>query len=81
MGDGAGVDLTVISPSHSNGAATLLFGDVNSQNAVAEHRIVEVQVALLLLIRQHLNGCKMTQKTEAEVCTSHHYKTLTALFF
>ena len=53
MGDRTGVDLTVVSPSHSNGAAALLLGDVGGQDAVAEHRVVEVQVTLLLLV----NGC------------------------
>lgn len=55
MGDGAGVDLTVIPPSHSNGAAALLLGDVGRQDAVTEHGVIQVQVALLLLIRQHSN--------------------------
>ncbi len=53
-----GVDLTVISPPHSNGAAALLLGDVGGQDAVAEHSVVEVQVALLLLVSQHSNCCR-----------------------
>lgn len=54
MGYRAGVDLTVISPSHSDGAAALLLGDVGGEDAVTEHGVIKVQVALLLLI-QHSN--------------------------
>lgn len=63
VGDRTWVDLTVVSPSHSDGAAALLFGDVDGQNAVAEHCVVQVQVALLLLICQHPNGCR-TRETD-----------------
>lgn len=45
----------MISPSHSDGAAALLLCDVDGQDAVAEHRVIQVQVALLLLVRQHSN--------------------------
>lgn len=55
--DRAGVDLTVVAPSHSDGAATLLLGDVGGQNTVAENRVVEVQVTLLLLLCQDSNRC------------------------
>lgn len=57
LGDRTGVDLTVISPPHPDGAAALLLGDIGGQDAVAEHSVVEVQVALLLL-RQHSNCCR-----------------------
>lgn len=57
MGDRTGVDLTVISPSHPNGAAALLLGDVCRQDAVAEHSVVKVQVALLLLVHLHSDCC------------------------
>lgn len=55
--DGAGVDLTVVSPAHPDGAAALLLGDVGGQDAVAEHGVVQVQVALLLLVYQP-NFCR-----------------------
>lgn len=57
LGDGAGVDLTVISPSHSNGAAAFLLGDVGGQDAVAEHGVVQVQVAFLLFLHEHADRC------------------------
>lgn len=55
MRDRTGINLTVISPSHSNGAAALLLGDIGGQNAVAENSVIKVQIALLLLIRHHSN--------------------------
>lgn len=58
MGDGAGIDLTVVAPSHPNGAAALLLGDVGGQDAVAEHSVIEVQVTLLLLVGHHSNRCR-----------------------
>ena len=48
--DRAGVDLTVVSPAHPDGAAALLLRDVGGEDAVAEHRVVQVQVALLLIL-------------------------------
>lgn len=57
LGDGAGVDLAVISPSHSNGAAAFLLGDVGGQDAVAEHGVVQVQVAFLLFLHEHADRC------------------------
>jgi len=56
--DGAGVDLTVISPAHSDGAAALLLGDVDGQDTVAEDSVIEVQVALFLLICRDSNYCR-----------------------
>lgn len=50
VGHRAGVDLTVVAPAHSNGAAALLFGDICGQNTVAENCVIEVQIALLLLV-------------------------------
>lgn len=64
--DRAGVDLTVVAPSHSDGAATLLLGDVGGQNTVAENRVVEVQVTLLLLLCQDSNRCNGWIKTRRE---------------
>lgn len=55
MGDRTGIDLTVISPSHSDGAAALLLGDIGGQDAIAENGVIKVQVALFLLIHQHSN--------------------------
>lgn len=51
-----GVDLAVVTPAHSDGAAALLFGDVCGQNTVTENGVIEVQVALLLLICHHSDG-------------------------
>lgn len=39
VGDGAGINLTMISPSHSDGAAAFLLGDVGGEHAVAEHSV------------------------------------------
>lgn len=58
MGDRTRIDLTVVSPPHAYGAATLLLGDVGGQDAVAEHGVVKVQVTLLLLIRYHSDCCR-----------------------
>lgn len=60
MGDRTRINLAVVSPSHANGTATLLLGDVGDQDAVAEHGVVEVQVALLLLICYYSNCCRIT---------------------
>lgn len=56
MGHRAGVDLAVVTPAHTDGAAALLFGDVRGQNAVTENSVIEVQVALLLLVCHHSDG-------------------------
>lgn len=56
MGHRAGVDLTVVTPAHSYGAAALLFGDICGQNTVAENSVIEVQIALLLLICHQSDG-------------------------
>lgn len=58
VGDRTRIDLTVVSPPHAYGAATLLLGDVGGQDAVAEHGVVKVQVTLLLLIRYHSDCCR-----------------------
>lgn len=58
LGDGTGVDLAVIPPSHSDGAAALLLGDVRGQDTVAEHGVVQVQVAFLLFLHKHVDRCK-----------------------
>lgn len=48
----------MISPSHSNGAAAFLLGDVGGQDAVAEHGVVQVQVAFLLFLHEHADRCR-----------------------
>lgn len=40
----------MVSPASSQGAAALLLGDIGGQYTVAEHRVIEVKVALLLVV-------------------------------
>lgn len=40
----------MVSPASSQRAAALLLGDIGGQHAVAEHRVVKVKVALLLVV-------------------------------
>lgn len=40
----------MVSPASPQRAATLLLGDVGSQYTVAEHCVIEVEVALLLVV-------------------------------
>lgn len=56
----------MISPPHSNGAAALLLGDVGGQHAVAEHGVVQVHVAFLLLVHLHSNCCRSERGARQE---------------
>lgn len=48
----------MVPPPDSDGAAAFLLADVGGQDAVAEHGVVQVQVAFLLLLHEHADCYK-----------------------